>query len=81
MEYFDVGQEGILFEVFFEYFDKYIDEGFERFIDDYFEGIFFIIDIFKIVYCYYVKERLFVICKVFKFVVVYNFIFYIIMIE
>ncbi|KAK4665990.1 hypothetical protein QC763_0068190 [Podospora pseudopauciseta] len=80
-EHLDVGQEGISSEALSEYLDKHIDEGFERFIDDHFEGTPFITDIFKTAYRYYAKERSPVIRKALKLVVAYNLTLHITMIE
>lgn len=80
-EHLDVGQEGISMEALSEYLDKHIDEGFERFIDDHFEGTPFITEIFKTAYRYYAKERSPVIRKALKLVVAYNLTLHITMIE
>ncbi|KAL2136094.1 hypothetical protein VTI74DRAFT_5500 [Chaetomium olivicolor] len=80
-ERLDVGQEGISMEALNEYLDKHIDEGFERFIDDHFEGTPFITEIFKTAYRFYTKERLPVIRKALKLVVAYNLTLHITMVE
>ncbi|GAB1315826.1 C6 finger domain-containing protein [Madurella fahalii] len=80
-ERLDVGQEGISTEALSEYLDKHIDEGFEQFIDDHFEGTPFITEIFKTAYRFYTKERLPVIRKALKLVVAYNLTLHITMIE
>ncbi|KAJ4293796.1 hypothetical protein N0V88_005307 [Collariella sp. IMI 366227] len=80
-ERLDVGQEGISMEALNEYLDKHIDEGFERFIDDHFEGTPFITDIFKTAHRFYTKERLPVIRKALKLVVAYNLTLHITMVE
>ncbi|KAK4154977.1 hypothetical protein C8A00DRAFT_13952 [Chaetomidium leptoderma] len=80
-ERLDVGQEGISMEALNEYLDKHIDEGFEQFIDDHFEGTPFITDIFKTAYRFYTKERLPVIRKALKLVVAYNLTLHITMLE
>ncbi|KAH6843009.1 hypothetical protein B0I37DRAFT_314978 [Chaetomium sp. MPI-CAGE-AT-0009] len=80
-ERLDVGQEGISMEALHEYLDKHIDEGFEQFIDDHFEGTPFITDIFKTAYRFYTKERLPVIRKALKLVVAYNLTLHITMVE
>ncbi|KAK4456487.1 hypothetical protein QBC42DRAFT_59410 [Cladorrhinum samala] len=80
-ERLDVGQEGIQMEALSEYLDKHIDEGFERFIDDHFEGTPFITEIFKTAYRYYTKEKSPVIRKALKLVVAYNLTLHITMIE
>ncbi|KAK3384450.1 hypothetical protein B0T24DRAFT_85442 [Lasiosphaeria ovina] len=80
-ERLDVGHEGVSPEALSEYLDKHIDEGFERFIDDHFEGTPFITEIFKTAYRFYVKERLPVIRKALKLVVAYNLTLHITMVE
>jgi hypothetical protein len=80
-ERLDVGQEGISMEALNEYLDKHIDEGFESFIDDHFEGTPFITDIFKTAYRFYTKERSPVIRKALKLVVAYNLTLHITMVE
>ncbi|KAM7199474.1 hypothetical protein V8F33_004501 [Rhypophila sp. PSN 637] len=80
-ERLDVGQDGVSMEALNEYLDKHIDEGFERFIDDHFEGTPFITEIFKTAYRFYTKERTPVIRKALKLVVAYNLTLHITMIE
>jgi hypothetical protein len=80
-ERLDVGQEGISMEALNEYLDKHIDEGFEQFIDDHFEGTPFITEIFKTAYRFYTKERLPVIRKALKLVVAYNLTLHITLVE
>ncbi|KAK5662002.1 hypothetical protein OQA88_10113 [Cercophora sp. LCS_1] len=80
-ERLDVGQEGVSMEALSEYLDKHIDEGFERFIDDHFEGTPFITEIFKTAYRYYSKEKSPVIRKALKLVVAYNLTLHITMVE
>ncbi|KAK4147552.1 uncharacterized protein C8A04DRAFT_8901 [Dichotomopilus funicola] len=80
-ERLDVGQDGISMETLHEYLDKHIDEGFEQFIDDHFEGTPFITEIFKTAYRFYTKERLPVIRKALKLVVAYNLTLHITMVE
>ncbi|AEO58887.1 hypothetical protein MYCTH_2306599 [Thermothelomyces thermophilus ATCC 42464] len=80
-ERLDVGQDGISMEALNEYIDKHVDEGFEQFIDDHFEGTPFITEIFKTAYRFYTKERLPVIRKALKLVVAYNLTLHITMVE
>ncbi|KAK1759546.1 hypothetical protein QBC47DRAFT_110541 [Echria macrotheca] len=80
-ERLDVGQEGVSMEALSEYLDKHIDEGFEKFIDDHFEGTPFITEIFKTAYRYYAKEKSPVIRKALKLVVAYNLTLHITMVE
>jgi len=80
-ERLDVGQEGVSMDALSEYLDKHVDEGFEKFIDDHFEGTPFITEIFKTAYRYYCKEKSPVIRKALKLVVAYNLTLHITMIE
>ncbi|KAK7544573.1 uncharacterized protein J3D65DRAFT_610021 [Phyllosticta citribraziliensis] len=54
------------------YLDRYIDGGFENFVDEYFEGTYFLTEILKTAYRYYLKSKLPVIRKALKLVVAYN---------
>jgi len=80
-ERLDVGQDGVSAESLSEYLDKHVEEGFERFIDDHFEGTPFITEIFKTAYRYYCKEKNPIIRKALKLVVAYNLTLHITMIE
>ncbi|KAK4453894.1 hypothetical protein QBC34DRAFT_173119 [Podospora aff. communis PSN243] len=80
-ERLDVGQDGVSMESLSEYLDKHVEEGFERFIDDHFEGTPFITEIFKTAYRYYCKEKNPIIRKALKLVVAYNLTLHITMIE
>ncbi|KAL2266214.1 hypothetical protein VTJ83DRAFT_5566 [Remersonia thermophila] len=80
-EALDVGQDGISLEALHEYIDKHVDEGFEQFIDDHFEGTPFITEIFKTAYRFYTKTKLPVIRKALKLVVAYNLTLHITMVE
>jgi len=80
-EHLDVGQDGVSMEALSEYLDKHIDEGFEKFIDDHFEGTPFITELFKTAYRYYAKEKSPVIRKALKLVVAYNLTLHITMVE
>lgn len=80
-ERLDVGQEGVSIEALSEYLDKHVDEGFEKFIDDHFEGTPFITEIFKTAHRYYVKDKSPIIRKALKLVVAYNLTLHITMVE
>ncbi|KAK0641175.1 hypothetical protein B0T16DRAFT_461270 [Cercophora newfieldiana] len=80
-ERLDVGQDGVSAESLSEYLDKHVEEGFERFIDDHFEGTPFITEIFKTAYRFYCKEKSPIIRKALKLVVAYNLTLHITMIE
>lgn len=68
----DVGQEGISHEALSEYLDKHIENNFEDFVNDHFQGTPFITEIFKTAHRYYMKERSPVIGKALKLVLAYN---------
>ena len=80
-EHLDVGAEGISHTVLAEYLDKHIDEYFENFIIDFFDGTPFITDILKTAHRYYLKERSPIIRKALKLVLAYNLTLHITMIE
>lgn len=66
------GLEGVSHAVLSEYLDRHIDGGFERFVDEYFEGTYFLTEILKTAYRYYLREKLPIIRKALKLVVAYN---------
>jgi len=80
-EHFDVGAEGVSTDRLAEYLDKHIDEYFENFINDHFEGTPFITDLLKTAHRYYLKERSPIIRKALKLVLAYNLTLHITMIE
>lgn len=75
------GMEGVSHALLSEYIDRHIDGGFERFIDDYFEGTFFLTEMLKTAYRYYLKSKLPVIRKALKLVVAYNLTLHVTMVE
>ncbi|KAF2136720.1 uncharacterized protein K452DRAFT_126574 [Aplosporella prunicola CBS 121167] len=75
------GMEGISHAVLSEYIDSHIDGGFEKFIDEYFEGTYFLTEILKTAYRYYLKSKLPVIRKALKLVVAYNLTLHVTMVE
>ncbi|KUI53569.1 hypothetical protein VP1G_00848 [Cytospora mali] len=80
-EKLDVGHDGVSMEALSEYLDKHIDQSFETFIDDHFEGTPFITEILKTAHRYYMKERMPVIRKALKLVLAYNLTLHITMVE
>ncbi|KAJ4404338.1 hypothetical protein N0V82_010519 [Gnomoniopsis sp. IMI 355080] len=80
-EKLDVGREGVSMEALSEYLDKHIDQSFETFIDDHFEGTPFITDILKTAHRFYMKEKSPVIRKALKLVLAYNLTLHITMVE
>lgn len=80
-EKLDVGRDGVSMEALSEYLDKHIDQSFETFIDDHFEGTPFITDILKTAHRFYMKEKSPVIRKALKLVLAYNLTLHITMVE
>ncbi|KAI9717150.1 MAG: hypothetical protein M1812_004898 [Candelaria pacifica] len=75
------GMEGISTSLLSEYLDRHIDGGFEKFIDEYFEGTPFLTQILKTAYRFYLRERLPVIRKALKLVLAYNLTMHVTMVE
>jgi hypothetical protein len=73
--------EGISHSVLSDYLDRHIDGGFEQFVDEYFEGTFFVTEILKTAYRFYCREKLPVIRKALKLVVAYNLTLHVTMVE
>ena len=67
-----LGMEGIPDGLVSEYLDRYLDDGYEAFIDQYFEGTPFITEMLITVYRYYQKEPTAVLRKTLKFLLAYN---------
>lgn len=80
-EKLDVGREGVSMDALSEYLDKHIDQSFETFIDDHFEGTPFITEILKTAHRFYMKEKMPVIRKALKLVLAYNLTLHITMVE
>ena len=75
------GMEGISASLLSEYIDRHLDGGFEKFIDDYFEGTKFLTEMLKTAYRYYLRERLPVIRKALKLIIAYNLTMHFTMVE
>lgn len=75
------GMEGVSTTLLSEYLDRHLDQGFEHFVDDYFEGTAFITEILKTAYRYYEKEKTPSIRKALKLVLAYNLTVHITMVE
>ncbi|KAK7179664.1 hypothetical protein DPSP01_011588 [Paraphaeosphaeria sporulosa] len=75
------GMEGISRSMLSDYLDRHIDGGFEPFIDEYFEGTYFVTEILKTAYRFYCREKLPVIRKALKLVVAYNLTLHVTMVE
>ena len=76
-----VGPEGISTSVLSAYLDSHIDNGFENFVDNYFQGTKFISEILKTTYRYWRRERTPVIRKALKLVLAYNLTQHVTMVE
>ncbi|EAT86496.1 hypothetical protein HBI56_102150 [Parastagonospora nodorum] len=75
------GMEGISRAMLSEYLDRHIDGGFENFVDEYFEGTYFVTELLKTAYRYYCREKLPVIRKALKLVLAYNLTMHVTMVE
>jgi hypothetical protein len=75
------GMEGVSTTLLSEYLDRHLDQGFENFVEDYFEGTAFITEILKTAYRYYEKEKTPSIRKALKLVLAYNLTVHITMVE
>ena len=75
------GMEGVSHTLLSEYLDAHIDEGYEDFIDQYFEGTPFITEMLKTAYRYYRREETVVIKKALKFLLAYNLTQHVTMVE
>nr|POE74608.1 hypothetical protein CFP56_37139 [Quercus suber] len=75
------GMEGINSSDLSDYLDLHLDQGFESFVDEYFDGTKFISEILKTAYRYYEKARTLSIRKALKLVIAYNLTLHVTMIE
>jgi hypothetical protein len=75
------GMEGISRSMLSDYLDRHIDTGFENFVDEYFEGTYFVTEIIKTAYRFYCREKLPVIRKALKLVIAYNLTLHVTMVE
>ncbi|KAF2116345.1 hypothetical protein BDV96DRAFT_612240 [Lophiotrema nucula] len=75
------GMEGISHSMLSDYLDRHIDGGFEQFIDEYFEGTYFVTELLKTAYRFYCREKLPVIRKALKLVIAYNLTLHVTMVE
>ncbi|KAI4642854.1 hypothetical protein J4E93_006923 [Alternaria ventricosa] len=75
------GMEGISRAMLSDYLDRHIDGGFEQFVDEYFEGTYFVTELLKTAYRFYTREKLPVIRKALKLVLAYNLTLHVTMIE
>jgi len=65
------GMEGISHHMLSEYIDCHLDQGFDRFVDEYFEGTLFLSEMLKSIHRYYLQTKLPVIRKGLKLVIAY----------
>ncbi|KAF2830616.1 hypothetical protein CC86DRAFT_284508 [Ophiobolus disseminans] len=75
------GMEGVSRAMLSDYLDRHIDGGFENFVDEYFEGTYFVTELLKTAYRYYCREKLPVIRKALKLVLAYNLTLHVTMVE
>lgn len=75
------GVEGVSTAVLSEYLEQHIDQGFEYFVDNFFEGTKFVTEILKTAHSYYQKEQTPSIRKALKLVLAYNLTQHITMVE
>ncbi|KAK3111313.1 hypothetical protein LTR53_013568 [Teratosphaeriaceae sp. CCFEE 6253] len=75
------GMEGVSTTMLSEYLDRHLDNGFEAFVDDYFEGTKFLTEILKTAYHYYLKEKTPSVRKALKLVLAYNLTLHVTMVE
>ncbi|KAF2020690.1 hypothetical protein BU24DRAFT_6719 [Aaosphaeria arxii CBS 175.79] len=75
------GMEGISHSMLSDYLDRHIDGGFEQFVDEYFEGTYFLTELLKTAYRFYCREKLPVIRKALKLVLAYNLTLHVTMVE
>jgi len=75
------GMEGISTTLLSEYLDRHLDNGFESFVDEYFEGTKFVTEILKTAFRYYQKEKTPSIRKALKLVLAYNLTLHVTMVE
>lgn len=75
------GLEGLSHTTLSDYLDRHIDGGFERFVDEYFEGTYFVTEILKTAYLFYWREKPPVIRKALKLVLAYSLTLHVTMVE
>ena len=75
------GMEGVSVSLLSNYLDAHIRDGYERFIDLYFEGTPFVTEILHTAYRYYRREETPVIRKALKFLLAYNLTQHVTMVE
>lgn len=75
------GMEGVSRSMLSDYLDRHIDGGFENFVDEYFEGTYFVTELLKTAYRFYTREKLPVIRKALKLVIAYNLTLHVTMVE
>jgi len=66
------GMEGVSTTLLSEYLDRHLDQSFESFVDEYFDGTKFIVELLKTAYRYYQKEKTPAVRKALKLVLAYN---------
>jgi hypothetical protein len=66
------GLEGVSISLLSEYLDRHLDQNFEEFVDELFEGTKFLTEILKTAYRYYKKEKTPSVRKALKLILAYN---------
>ncbi|KAK5174181.1 uncharacterized protein LTR77_001261 [Saxophila tyrrhenica] len=75
------GMEGVSTTLLSEYLDRHLDQGFEAFVDEYFDGTVFVTEILKTAFRYYQREKTPSIRKALKLVLAYNLTLHVTMVE
>lgn len=75
------GMEGVSTSLLSEYLDRHLDQGFENFVDEHFEGTVFLTEILKTAYRYYEREKNAAVRKALKLFIAYNLTLQVTMVE
>ncbi|KAL9061288.1 MAG: hypothetical protein Q9162_000162 [Coniocarpon cinnabarinum] len=75
------GIDGVSMPVLSDYIDKHIAEGFEKWVDQHFEGTLFLTEMLKTAHKYYERTKIPVIFKALKLIVAYNMTQHVTMVE
>lgn len=75
------GMEGVSASSLSDYLDRHLDNGFEYFVDEYFEGTPFLTEMLKTAFHYWVKSKSLVVRKALKLVLAYNLTLHVTMVE
>ncbi|KAL9124007.1 MAG: hypothetical protein Q9217_006621 [Psora testacea] len=75
------GMDGVSLALLSDYLDAHVDEGYENFVDQYFEGTPFVTEMLHTAYRFYQREETPVIKKALKFLLAYNLTQHVTMVE